>query len=92
MYFGCRAITQGAWMQMKKPAWQSMPVLNVRNLNQEQSDTLSATYDLVSKEISGHSHSSTAIRRGSKSMRPSARHCRCRLSLRSASFWFESRV
>ena len=51
MYFGCRAITQGAWMQMKKPAWQSMPVLNVRNLNQEQSDTLSATYDLVSKEI-----------------------------------------
>ena len=34
MYFGCRAITQGAWMQMKKPAWQSMPVLNVRNLNE----------------------------------------------------------
>ena len=50
MYFGGRAITQGAWMQMKKPAWQSMPVLNVRNLNQEQSDALSATYDLVSQE------------------------------------------
>ena len=50
MYFGCRAITQGAWMQMKKPAWQSMPVLNVRNLNQEQSDALAAAYALVSQE------------------------------------------
>ena len=50
MYFGRRAITQGPWMQMKKPAWQSMPVLNVRNLNQEQSDALSATYDIVSQE------------------------------------------
>ena len=50
MYFGCRAITQGAWMQMKKPAWQSMLVLNVRDLNQGQSDALSETYDLVSKK------------------------------------------
>ena len=50
MYFGCRAITQGAWMQMKKPAWQSMPVLNVRNLIEEQSGALSATYDLVSRK------------------------------------------
>ena len=49
-YYGRRAVTRSAWMQMKKPAWQSMPVLNVRNLNQEQSDALSATYDLVSKE------------------------------------------
>ena len=37
-------------MQMKKPTWQSMTVLNVRDLNQEQSDALSVTYDLVSKE------------------------------------------
>ena len=37
-------------MQMKKPAWLSMPVLNVRDLNQDQSEDLSATYDLVSKE------------------------------------------
>ena len=50
MYFGCRAITQGAWMQMKKPAWKSMPVLNVRNLTPAQLDALAATYDLVSKE------------------------------------------
>ena len=49
-YYGRRAVTRSAWMQMKKPAWQSMPVLNVRNLSQEQSDALSATYDLVSKE------------------------------------------
>ena len=47
-YFGRRAITRSAWMQMKKPAWQSMPVLDVRNLDHEQSDALSATYDLVS--------------------------------------------
>ena len=50
MYFGRRAITQGAWVQMKKPAWKSMPVLDVRTLNQEQTDSLSATYDLVSKK------------------------------------------
>ena len=50
MYFGRRAITQGAWMQMKKPAWQAMPVLDVRNLTQEQTASLSATYDLVSKK------------------------------------------
>lgn len=49
-YYGRRTVTRMAWMQMKKLAWQSMPVLNVRNLNQEQSDLLSATYDLVSNE------------------------------------------
>ena len=49
-YYGRRAITRSAWMQMKKPAWQAMPVLDVRNLNQEQTASLSATYDLVSKE------------------------------------------
>lgn len=35
---------------MKKPAWQSMPVLEVRSLSQEQSDALSSAYDLVSSE------------------------------------------
>ena len=49
-YYGRRVITRSAWMQMKKPAWQSMPVLNVRNLKQEQLEALAATYDLVSKE------------------------------------------
>ena len=37
-------------MQMKKPAWQSMPVLNVRNLSHAQSGALTATYDLLAKE------------------------------------------
>ena len=50
MYFGSRAITQGAWMQMKKPAWQAMPVLDVRNLSQQQLNTLSEMYDRVSRE------------------------------------------
>ena len=49
-YYGRRAITRSAWMQMKKPAWQAMPVLDVRNLDQEQTAALSATYDLVSKK------------------------------------------
>ena len=49
-YYGRRAITRSAWMQMKKPAWQAMPVLDVRNLDQEHMASLSATYDLVSKK------------------------------------------
>ena len=49
-YYGRRTITRSAWMQMKKPAWQAMPVLDVRNLDQEQMASLSATYDLVSKK------------------------------------------
>ena len=39
-YYGRRAITEGAWMQMKKPAWSSMPVLNVRDLSQAKLATL----------------------------------------------------
>lgn len=50
LYFGRRAITQGAWMQMKKPAWQSMPVLDVRALNQAQLQALAKTYDAVAEE------------------------------------------
>ena len=49
-YFGRRVVTRSAWMQMKKPGWQSMPVLNIRNLTRSQLDKLSATYDRVSKE------------------------------------------
>jgi hypothetical protein len=47
MYFGRRAITQGAWMQMKKPAWESMPVLDVRKLNSSQLDALASNYDTL---------------------------------------------
>lgn len=45
IFFGRRIITQGAWMQMKKPAWQSMPVLNVRVLSDAHLDALSNAYD-----------------------------------------------
>jgi hypothetical protein len=48
MYFGRRAITQGAWMQMKKPAWAGMPVLDVRRLDSVQLDNLAAAYDRLS--------------------------------------------
>lgn len=47
MYYGSRAITHGPWMQMKKPAWQSMPVLDVRQLDQQQCSGLSRAYDAV---------------------------------------------
>ena len=44
-YFGRRTVTRSAWMQMKKPAWESMPVLDVRSLTQEQLTTLANAYD-----------------------------------------------
>ncbi len=50
LVFGRRVITQGAWMQMKQPAWKSMPVLDVRRLTAEQLDTLEARYDALSRE------------------------------------------
>lgn len=50
LYYGNRVITEGAWMQMKKPAWSSMPVLDVRSLNTKQLKTLSSAYDKLSKE------------------------------------------
>lgn len=45
LYFGRRAITQGAWMQMKKPAWEGMPVLDVRSLKGAEIAKLAAAYD-----------------------------------------------
>lgn len=50
LYYGRRVITEGAFMQMKKPAWASMPVLNVRVLNRRQLETLGAVYDNIAKE------------------------------------------
>ena len=49
-YYGRRAITEGAWMQMKKPAWSSMPVLDVRNLSQANLTKLAAAYDEIAKK------------------------------------------
>lgn len=51
MYFGRRAITQGAWMQMKKPAWKSMRVLDVRALGEKQLESLSKSYDTLCEKI-----------------------------------------
>lgn len=50
LYFGRRAITQGAWMQMKKPAWEGMPVLDVRNIDSGTLGTLAGVYDKLSTE------------------------------------------
>ncbi len=48
LVFGHRVITQGAWMQMKQPAWESMPVLDVRTLSPEQLAALETDYDALS--------------------------------------------
>jgi hypothetical protein len=50
LYFGRRAITRSAWMQMKKPAWSSMPVLDVRKLGDAKVERLAAAFDAVSSE------------------------------------------
>lgn len=46
-FFGCRVVTQGAWMKMKKPAWAAMPVLDVRTLSDAQATSLAAAYDTL---------------------------------------------
>ncbi|HRX71094.1 MAG TPA: hypothetical protein P5329_07965, partial [Candidatus Competibacteraceae bacterium] len=45
--FGNRVVTQGAWMQVKKPAWATMPVLDVRALSDAQAARLAAAYDAL---------------------------------------------
>jgi len=49
LYFGRRVITEGAWMQMKKPAWESMPVLDVRDVKPEHIKMLERTYEAVAE-------------------------------------------
>lgn len=49
-YYGRRAITEGAWMQMKKPAWSGMPVLDVRKLSDAKLAKLAEAYDEISTE------------------------------------------
>lgn len=44
LLYGSRVITEGAWVQMKKPAWAAMPTLDVRVLSTAQLDTLATTY------------------------------------------------
>lgn len=40
-----RVVTQGAWMKIKKPQWESMPVLDVRNLADDVLSNLAEAYD-----------------------------------------------
>lgn len=49
-YYGRRAITEGAWMQMKKPAWSGMMVLDVRKLSDAKLSKLAEAYDEISTE------------------------------------------
>jgi hypothetical protein len=63
-YYGRRAITEGAWMQMKKPAWASMPVLDVRVLSTSALTALGEAYDAVAdKELSPISLLNTDVTR-----------------------------
>jgi hypothetical protein len=50
LFFGRRVVTEGAWMQMKKPAWAAMPVLDVHALSSEQREVLATFYDSLSTE------------------------------------------
>jgi len=50
LFYGTREVTEGPFAQMKKPAWLSMPVLDVRALSKEQVETLACVYEEVSKE------------------------------------------
>jgi hypothetical protein len=42
-----RVTTEGAWMQVKQPAWATMPVLDVRTLPASSLAQLAAAYDAV---------------------------------------------
>mgnify|MGYP003586795153 CR=1 FL=1 len=46
-FFGSRVATRSAWMQVKKPAWATMPVLDVRVLSDAQVASLAAAYDAL---------------------------------------------
>jgi hypothetical protein len=45
--------TQGAWVQFKKPTWNPMPVLDVRELSERQLHQLSVGYDAVAERELG---------------------------------------
>ena len=50
LYFGRRVVTRSAWMQMKKPGWTSMPVIDVHSLSSKQISALAAAYDSLSTQ------------------------------------------
>ena len=48
--YGQRVVTAGAWMSIKKPAWSSMQVLDVRELSDCQLEQMEATFEAVVNE------------------------------------------
>ncbi|MEZ4525322.1 MAG: hypothetical protein R2941_05310, partial [Desulfobacterales bacterium] len=42
-----RVSTQGVWMKVKQPAWENMPVLDVRSLPDEVITQLAGSYDAI---------------------------------------------
>src|SRR5262249_37719107 len=48
--FGRRVVTQGAWMQMKQPAWETMPVLDVRAVKKSVVTDLAIAYDHIANQ------------------------------------------
>lgn len=50
LVYGSRVITEGAWVQIKKPAWAAMPVLDVRKLSAQQLKNLSSAYAALARE------------------------------------------
>jgi hypothetical protein len=44
LLYANRVITHGAWFKMKQPAWASMPVLDVRNLDVARTNALASAY------------------------------------------------
>ena len=47
---GHRVPTQGAWVQFKKPTWNPMPVLDVRNLEDSALHALAGAYDRLADQ------------------------------------------
>jgi len=45
LVFGRRTVTRSAWMQIKQPAWQEMPVVDVSALSNEQIGLFASAYD-----------------------------------------------
>jgi hypothetical protein len=50
LYFGRRVVTRSAWMQMKQPGWESMPVIDLHSLSSKQINALAAAYDSLSTQ------------------------------------------
>lgn len=50
LYFARRVVTKGALTSQKKPAWESMPVLNVRKLSGKQLKDLASVYAKLAQQ------------------------------------------